>query len=219
MHLHIISRADAKRAGLKYYFTGKACKHGHVSIRETASAKCVGCFFDLAEIEKKRLRDRQYYANNKSIIIDRQSKYHQSNRDRLIKAMRERRKRNIDSALEKSRSYYAKNKQKILEKYKEYALRNPEIVRQAKRNRKARSKNAQGHHTKEDIQRILQDQKCKCANCLCDVSGGYHVDHIMPLKLGGTNWPDNLQILCPTCNLRKNAKHPIDWAQENGRLL
>lgn len=219
MHLHIISRADAKRAGLKYYFTGKPCKHGHVHIRETGTSKCVACFFDATLIEKKRLHDRQYYANNKSIIIDRQRKYHKSNRDRLIKAMRERRKRNIDSALAKSRSYYAKNKQKILEKYKEYALRNPEIVRQAKRNRKARSKNAQGHHTKDDIQRILKDQKHKCANCLCDVSGGYHVDHIMPLKLGGTNWPDNLQILCPTCNLRKNAKHPIDWAQENGRLL
>jgi 5-methylcytosine-specific restriction endonuclease McrA len=33
----------------------------------------------------------------------------------------------------------------------------------------------------------------------------------MPLKLGGSNWPENLQLLCRTCNLRKNAKHPDVW--------
>lgn len=26
-------------------------------------------------------------------------------------------------------------------------------------------------------------------------------------------------LLCPTCNLRKHAKDPIAWANENGRLL
>lgn len=71
----------------------------------------------------------------------------------------------------------------------------------------------------EDVKRIIEGQKYKCANCMCDVSKKYHVDHIMPIALGGTNWPSNLQILCPTCNMRKKAKHPIDWAQENGRLL
>ena len=38
--------------------------------------------------------------------------------------------------------------------------------------------------------------------------GKYHVDHRMPLSLGGSNYPDNLQLLCPTCNLSKSATHP-----------
>jgi 5-methylcytosine-specific restriction endonuclease McrA len=41
----------------------------------------------------------------------------------------------------------------------------------------------------------------------------------MPLARGGTNHRRNIQILCPSCNLRKGWKHPIDFAQEMGRLL
>jgi 5-methylcytosine-specific restriction endonuclease McrA len=41
----------------------------------------------------------------------------------------------------------------------------------------------------------------------------------MPLARGGSNWISNIALACPTCNKRKGAKHPIDWAQQNGRLL
>jgi len=41
----------------------------------------------------------------------------------------------------------------------------------------------------------------------------------MPLSRGGSNDKYNLQLLCPTCNLKKSAKDPIDFAQENGNLL
>jgi 5-methylcytosine-specific restriction endonuclease McrA len=46
-----------------------------------------------------------------------------------------------------------------------------------------------------------------------------HVDHILPLALGGDNRRKNIQLLCPTCNLSKGAHHPIDHAQRNGLLL
>lgn len=48
---------------------------------------------------------------------------------------------------------------------------------------------------------------------------GYHVDHIQPLALGGSNDKTNLQLLCPTCNTKKSAKHPIDFMQSRGLLL
>lgn len=39
----IISKKDAKAAGLDSYFTGKPCKNGHVSSRYTSNGVCVEC--------------------------------------------------------------------------------------------------------------------------------------------------------------------------------
>lgn len=84
--------------------------------------------------------------------------------------------------------------------------------------RRAREAGAEGSFTKENVLEIFNRQKGKCAECKINLEK-YHIDHVMPLSLGGSNWPTNLQILCKTCNQKKHAKHPIDWAQENGRLL
>lgn len=36
---------------------------------------------------------------------------------------------------------------------------------------------------------------------------------------GGIHGDENLQLLCPACNLKKSNKDPIVWANQNGRLL
>ncbi len=41
--MEIISRAEAQERGLKRYFTGNACPHGHVSERLVANRKCHKC--------------------------------------------------------------------------------------------------------------------------------------------------------------------------------
>lgn len=41
---------------------------------------------------------------------------------------------------------------------------------------------------------------------------GYHVDHVVPISLGGSDGPENLVLTCPNCNHRKHAKHPMDFA-------
>jgi hypothetical protein len=53
-NMQIISRAEAKAKGLKRYFTGKPCKHGHVAEREVFNATCVEC--ERAAIKKYRLK-------------------------------------------------------------------------------------------------------------------------------------------------------------------
>jgi 5-methylcytosine-specific restriction endonuclease McrA len=69
------------------------------------------------------------------------------------------------------------------------------------------------------VPRIGDAQRWRCAICRCSIRGGYHLDHIMPIARGGKHVPRNLQLLCPSCNVRKNAKDPIAYMQELGRLL
>lgn len=103
----------------------------------------------------------------------------------------------------------------------EYRKNNRDKMSSYENKRRAMKSGSGGTYTKCDITNILERQKYKCAEptCEADITYSYHVDHIMPLSLGGSNWPRNLQCMCPTCNLRKQAKHPIDWANENGRLV
>lgn len=66
---------------------------------------------------------------------------------------------------------------------------------------------------------ILAMQGGKCASCQRRGKGvDWHLDHIMPIDLGGAHTNDNLQVLCAACNQAKGAKHPGEWELQNGRL-
>jgi hypothetical protein len=58
---------------------------------------------------------------------------------------------------------------------------------------------------------LTRRDKGHCAICQCDVSGllardaDVHIDHIIPLNLGGVNDPTNLQLLCDKCNGAKGG--------------
>jgi len=100
----------------------------------------------------------------------------------------------------------------------EWGRRNPEKRRAAYRNYKARVTQLPGRHTANDIKQLYEAQNGKCANPKCAVSlaAGYHVDHkIAVTRPGSSNWPSNLQLLCPLCNRRKSAKLFDDWLAEN----
>lgn len=43
---------------------------------------------------------------------------------------------------------------------------------------------------------------------------GFHIDHFVPLALGGKNEDWNILLTCPTCNGRKHAKHPAQFLRE-----
>ncbi len=60
-----------------------------------------------------------------------------------------------------------------------------------------------------EIDRLFAEQDSGCASCGCDVFMGKlsnaDVDHVIPLRLGGSCCVDNLQVLCVTCHRRKTA--------------
>lgn len=97
---------------------------------------------------------------------------------------------------------------------REYRKRNPEMMREARAKRRGIGRLPRG-----TVKRIGEAQRWKCAVCRVSIAGKYHMDHIQPLAKGGTHEPTNIQLLCPSCNVRKNAKDPVDFMQERGFLL
>ena len=49
-----------------------------------------------------------------------------------------------------------------------------------------------------------------CWMCGCDRDETFHVDHVKPLSKGGWHCLSNLRPACPTCNLSKGAKWPLE---------
>ena len=88
-----------------------------------------------------------------------------------------------------------------------------------KRRYKHKRRSAEGRLSIGIADKLYALQKGKCACCARSIKNGYHIDHIIPLALGGKNTDDNVQLLRPRCNQRKSAKHPIDYMQSKGLLL
>jgi 5-methylcytosine-specific restriction endonuclease McrA len=77
--------------------------------------------------------------------------------------------------------------------------------RAGKARRRALENNVDGSFTKEEL--ILKFKECGDACVHCGTEEKLSVDHIVPLKLGGTNYIENIQPLCTPCNSRKGARH------------
>lgn len=173
--------------------------------------------------EKLSLGSKERYLKNREIILIRRREKYAENRDLLIERERAYRERNKEEISKKARGRYSANPQIKKERQQKYRKKNPEKIAERDRNRRARSLRAEGSHTNKDIASIFERQRGLCVSCesvlIKSGSGKMHVDHIMPLYLGGSNWPNNIQLLCPSCNASKGAMHPLDWAARQGRLL
>lgn len=96
--------------------------------------------------------------------------------------------------------------QRYQQEYRKQYYKRPEVrdrVRAKGNNRRA----APGSFTAADIREIRKAQGNRCYICGKKLKK-FHVDHFIPIALGGTNDPGNLRLACPRCNLSKSAKHP-----------
>lgn len=177
--------------------------------------------------ESLREKRKEYAKSNKEKISARNKKYREKNKEVLAEYHKKHYEQNKEEYLKKSAEYRSKNKELISQRKKEYyksakldeELRNhfKEKGREYSRRRRA-AKTNNGYEPYNEME-IVALYGTDCHLCLEEIdmtasrkvgeSGwekGFHVDHVVPLSLGGSDALDNVRPAHGFCNLSKGAK-------------
>lgn len=227
----IFSLAQARARGLERYWTGKPCKRDHICFRRVSTRVCLECsrehwkaydpIWKAKNPDKRKASNKRFYNRHKDDeefkrkIKERAEKDFDKNKERYARW----KSSNLERVKQTARNSYLKNKEARTEWQRKWLAANPEKKRATHARRRARRRNAEGHHTAEQLKNLMKQQKYRCAYCRCSLRGGYHADHIVPLSKGGSNWIANIQLTCGSCNARKHTADPIDYARSRGLLL
>lgn len=138
--------------------------------------------------------------------------YHERNRQKIKEYSDNYRHKNRDRERLRTRRWNNANKERRSESARNYLKNHRDKVRANVNRRRARIKNAEGSYTADDARRQYDSQKGKCWWCGKPVKWEEREDdHLIPLKKGGTNWPNNIVISCQHCNRSKGAKMPYEF--------
>lgn len=97
----LITRSEARAKGLKHFFTGVPCKHGHVALRYTSVKTCVECGRNY--VRQSRLdnpewwlkKDRTFRAKNPEKTKEACRKWREANRTAASKSSDNWRRKNL----------------------------------------------------------------------------------------------------------------------------
>tara|TARA_R110002126_G_scaffold268049_1_gene411542 strand:- start:335 stop:934 length:600 start_codon:yes stop_codon:yes gene_type:complete len=184
------TRSEAKAQGVKYYFTGEPCKHGHIAPRKTKGA-CVECL--KVEWEQGNTTRAEYFRqyNKSNAGIDAKQAYYRRNKDVVIA-------RAISRPVEEKRAYRNAWKQ---------ANADQVLADNKVRRRKHRQATPPWitRKQKSEIRQLYQ-----IAITMSKTTGErYVVDHIIPLRsdyVCGLHVPWNLRVITQEENLKKSNK-------------
>lgn len=218
------SRPAAKLANSQNYYTGKPCKHGHVSIRKTFDGSCLGCKKTISSRitpEQRAIsndKSRQYHADNREMCLQkmriRNAIYYQKNKER-VKAQTLKYQAENAGSRTKYKKEWAKQKAKTDPAFKMTLVARRMLQRALGVSGQKKYKRTFDHlgYTSEQLVARLESQFADGMSW--DNYGEWHIDHIKPLSVMAKsgiydpavlNALDNLSPLWAADNMAKGAK-------------
>jgi len=173
------------------------CGAIYTGVRQKKNSICKSC---VAQNRKSRYQAnrqerikeaKEYREKNKAIIAKKKSAKYFSEREEILK---------------KVRDYYQRNKEKVANYGQVYRIQNKESVLVRNRNRKSKLRTLS--KTSDITNNYLIELLQKADECpLCKMSykdkSEKHIDHIIPICVGGCHKKENVRVICRTCNLRR----------------
>lgn len=217
--------------------------------KDPSKKKASSAKWTAGNISKVRKSKAEYRANNANKIKAAKALYRLNNLDKVKAGYAAWRAKNLDfvraySASWKSNNpdkvkassalYYAANITKIkalgeawylanakrrCDVAAKWRAENKEATRLYKQNRRAKQRDNGGKLSQGLVSKLFELQKGKCPCCGKPLGDDYHLDHRMPIALGGDHADSNMQLLRATCNMQKSAKHPVDFMRSRGFLI
>ena len=195
-----MSRPCRNCGGVDRYKSGhcKACHDKHVrnwNKKHPERLKSTKAAWAKANVEKQRVWYRRWRAQNPEAAYAATRAWREANPEKVRAAW-------LKSAEDRrvwKHAYYVTHHAE----YRVYV-----------QNRLRRIRESGGRLSRDIVARLQKSQQNRCRYCSTSLDLGYHIDHIMPVALGGAHADDNIQLLCPQCNLKKGAKHPDQFLQE-----
>lgn len=188
---------EARARGDKFYQPDFFCNNGHMTKRLTGSGACYECHHASSESNRKKYRNGPdgdaFRAKKRAELLRWQQRPENS---------------------EKIVGY----RQRDFEKFgnrKKY----PENARADTARIRAKKLGCEGSYTGDQLRELFIKQDGKCAECAVPLTEKWEADHIIPLRIGGTNYIENIQILCRKCNRSKSCLNPSDWEFVKKRML
>ena len=180
------NRADAKKARVKFYYTGIPCIRGHVALRLTKGS-CVECRKEDWALDNDKRKERPKTEAAKAAG----RRYYEKNREAVIA---------------RAAARPAEEKQAHRRKHKE---ENPDLYKALVSVRKRRHRAATPPWITAE-QKLQMRRLYLQAQGLTNITGErYVVDHIIPLispEVCGLHVPWNLRVITQDDNLKKSNK-------------
>jgi 5-methylcytosine-specific restriction endonuclease McrA len=224
-----ITRKAAKAAGLKYYFTGKPCKRGHIDKRFVSSFRCMTCgrekaleaFRSLTGEKREALRNynrrrwqdpafRKWAENYRKEHASESATYRKSRKETHPDYFREyyakyREQRKLDA-----NKWHHANAERAGEQRKVYVSANRDKARIW--GRKAANKRwaIKKQLFVEDVDPLVVFARDKGVCGICgkpvEMNSNWELDHIVPLSKRGPHSYANVQLAHMKCNRSKGNR-------------